>query len=171
MEPSVLFSGLSGFGILAAGCGFAYAQFKTGAGKAKDELLATYKDAVDIEKKKNHDLEQEKNTLVASHQTQINELTLQIGKLQGMVEAQDKKLKEYTNILQGRSPDQQKFMEYVTTVATGAVSYMKESAVILSEIKEFMIEMNAEIKKGNVFNAEIEEATAKGQGKALRKQV
>ena len=44
-----VFGGFAGIGALMAGIGFAYAQFKSGGSKAKDELIATYKETIKIQ--------------------------------------------------------------------------------------------------------------------------
>lgn len=170
-EAFSLFGGLAGIGVLAAGIGFAYAQFKSGANKAKDDLIQTLKETATVEKEKAEGLAAEKITLVNSHQEQINELNNKLGKLQGLYEASETSKKEYLNILQGRSPEQVKFMEYVTKVASESAKYMKDSSEILQEIKTFMAIMNGELAKGNRFNKEVEEATAHDEGKVLRKKV
>ena len=143
MEALNIFGGFAGIGILAAGMGFAYAQYRAGTSKAKDELILTLKESVDVEKDKSMRLTSEKETLIKSHQEQINELNKQIGILQGKSEANEKKMKEYMEILQGRNPEQEKFMEYITQVSTQSARYMKESSAILSDIKDFMGQMRA----------------------------
>lgn len=135
------FGGLAGIGALMAGLGFAFAQFKAGGNKAKDELIATLKETAVAEREKAAQLAQEKNIIIASHQTQINSLNEKIGKLQGLYEAAEQRNKEYLSILQGRAPEQTEFMKFVTTVATNHVSYMKETSVILKDVKEFMEHM------------------------------
>ena len=144
-----LFGGLSGVGVLAAGFGFAYSQFKAGGGKAKDDLVATYKDQLALEKEKTEQLKLEKETLVQSHQGQLTELTKQLGILQGTVQAQDKKIKEYTEILQGKSPEQTKFMDVVLneikknqTNGIEAQKYMRDTANILKDIQLQLKKMN-----------------------------
>lgn len=126
-----------------AGLGFAYSQFKAGGGKAKDELITTLKETVTIERDKGSRLAEEKNMLIASHQTQINTLNEKIGKLQGLYESAEQRNKEYLSILQGRSPEQIKFMDYITKVADQNTIYMKESTTILKDVKDFMENMKA----------------------------
>lgn len=173
-----LFGGFAGIGVLTAGLGFAYAQFKSGAGKAKDDLIAILKDTAKVEHDKAERLDGEKTALLANHQEQINQLTEKIGKLQGLYEAAEQRSKEYLEILQGRSPEQTKFMEALLKAAAesgkttkDAKDYMETTAKILNEIKIFMAMMNAEIAKGNYFNQQVEEATKSGDGEPLRKKV
>lgn len=169
-NPLNIFGGFAGVGVLAAGLGFAYSQLRLGASKAKDDLIDTLKETAQAERKKAENLAEEKVTLVASHQQQINELNNKIGKLQGLYEANENQKKEYLAILQGRNPEQEKFVQYITKVASESAKYMKDSSEILSDIKTFMALMNAEIAKGNIFNKEIEQDTAEGVGEVLRKK-
>jgi|SRR5581483_449227 len=171
MDTLNLFGGFAGIGVLMAGLGFAYSQVKLGAGKAKDDLIATLKETAIVERDKATRLAEEKVTLVSSHQSQINELNNKLGKLQGLYEASEVSKKEYLAILQGRSPEQEKFMQYMTVVADNASGYMKDTGEILGEIKTFMAIINGELAKGNKFNKEIEDATAHDEGKVLRKKV
>lgn len=140
-----LFGGLAGIGALAAGIGFAYAQFKSGGNKAKDDLITTLKETAVVEREKSERLSIEKQTLIVSHQNQINELSARIGKLQGLQEANEKKIEEYKMILQGRSPEQQKFMEFMTNVAKESGQYMRDSSKILKDIQTSLNRLDGRI--------------------------
>jgi len=135
MEPDALdlFGGFAGIGVLAAGLGFAYAQFKSGSGKAKDDLIETLKESIEAEKAVATRVNEEKNKLLASHQRQINDLTEKIGKLQGLYEAAEQRSKDYLAILQGRSPEQNKFMTMVTKAIT---TQAKENTQAQAERKQ-----------------------------------
>ncbi len=122
------FGGLAGIGVLCGGLGFAYSQFKSGSNKAKDDLVQTLKDALEIEKAKVFQLNEEKNMLQKAYQEQINVLTMEVGKLKGLHEANERKIKEYTDILQGRSPEQKKFM--------------KDTVSALGEIRKSLVRSN-----------------------------
>lgn len=175
---SVIVGIFIGLGTLIAGCGFAYAQFKTGGDKAKDDLITTLKETAEVEREKAARLAAEKVTIVDSHQTQINALNEKIGKLQGLYEASEASKKEYLAILQGRDPANQKFMETVLTqIAEGqkvqleAQKYMVETTKILGEIKVFMSNLNDSSQKNSQFLSDVDEATKTGQGEPLRKKV
>ena len=173
-----VFGILAGVGVMAAGFGFAYSQFKLGSDKIKDNLISTLKETAEAEKVKAERLATEKITLVDSHQTQINELNNKMGKLQGLYEAAEAGKKEYLAILQGRDPAQQKFMEFMmeagkssnetTAVAT---KYMTDSIVILQQIRTFMEKLNTSADKNNKFLDEVVADTAHGEGKVLKKKV
>lgn len=139
-----------GLGTLVAGIGFAYAQFKSGGNKAKDDLIDTLKETALVEKEKADRLEKEKATLINSHQSQLNDLNNKMGKLQGLYEASEKSKAEYLSILQGRDPSQQKFMEFMIEAAKSsnqitkdANKFMTDTIAILGEIKISMQNINA----------------------------
>ncbi len=173
----------SGIGIFVAGIGFAYAQFKTGANKAKDDLVNTYKEQLEIEKEKTKQLLIEKDTLVQSHQRQLNELNEKIGKLSGLYEGAELRNKQMTDILQGRDPSNMEFMkqqgEFMTVVlkqieensktAPAATAYMAQSIKILGEIKNFMETLNNKSNKTQDFIHNIEDATDSQTGKPVMK--
>ena len=172
------FGGLAGIGVLFGGLGFAYAQFRSGSGKAKDELIGTLKDTITAERDKAEQLAKEKVEQQNFHQTQINQLNEKIGKLQGLYEESKERNKDYLAILQGRDPEQKKFMEIMSkAIVDGAKmnseaqKYMKDTTEILDEIKTFMKIMSGEMAKTNLFNKEVEEATAHNEGKPLLKKV
>lgn len=162
------FGGLAGIGILLAGIGFAYAQFRAGASKAKDDLIQTLRDTAIAEKQKAERLAAEKVTIIDSHQVQINELNKEIGILRGTLDATNLKVKEYTTLLQGRNPEQIEFMKVVLESVKASNSYMKDTTVILGEIKTFMEELNNKGMKTESFINKIEKATAEESGKPLR---
>lgn len=172
------FGGLAGIGVLFGGLGFAYAQFRSGAGKAKDELISTLKETATAERDKAAQLAKEKVEQSQFHQTQINQLNEKIGKLQGLYEESKDRNKEYLAILQGRDPDQKKFMEIMSQAITEgakvnaeAQKYMKDTSQILDEIKTFMKIMSGEVAKANLFNQEVVSDTAHNEGKVLKKNV
>lgn len=146
-----IFGGFAGIGVLAVCIGFAYTQFKSGAGKAKDDLVETLKESLSVERDKVKMLTEEKNTLIVSHQQQLNAMNEKIGKLQGLYEASEKRNKEYLEILQGRSPEQTQFMELMTKTSRDASIYMRETSTILQDIKTFMGSMNNAIAQNDLF--------------------
>lgn len=169
MEALNIFGGLAGIGTLAAGLGFAYSQFKSGSNKAKDDLILTLEKTAKEARETATRLAEEKSTLIKSHQDQLTELNRKLGVLQGQAEANEKKMNEYLSILQNRNPEQTKFMEIMVNAAKSSNSmlpssqrYMrdttkilKESIIVLKDIKEFMGQMRANgylVKKVNIKN-------------------
>lgn len=146
-----IFGGFAGIGVLAVCIGFAYTQFRSGANKAKDDLVETLKESLEVEKDKVKMLTEEKNTLIVSYQQQLNVMNEKIGKLQGLYEASEKRNKEYLEILQGRSPEQTQFMQLMTTTSRDATIYMRDTSAILQDIKKFMGSMNNAIAQDNLF--------------------
>lgn len=174
---SVIVGIFVGLGTLIAGCGFAYAQFKSGGDKAKDDLIQTLRDTATAERIEKERLAGEKVTLVNSHQTQINALNERIGKLQGLYEASEANKKEYLAILQGRDPAQKAFMELLTKAAQQSnevtlqsQKYMTDTIKVLHEIRTFMETLNRNSTANNKFLSEVGEATAKEEGNVLRKK-
>lgn len=131
LQANSVVSLLIGIGALVAGIGFAYAQFKSGSSKAKDDLIVTLKDTAVIEREKAARLAEEKVELVRSHQEQINLLNKNLGILQGRLDEQTAKLKEYKDIIEGRSPDQ---IEYTKKVLQTLELYLKDSKPKIDEI-------------------------------------
>lgn len=133
---SIIVGVFIGLGTMIAGCGFAYAQYKTGGDKAKDNLIETLRATAEAEKAERVRLAEEKTQLVNSHQGQITQLTKDLSELKGRFDEQTKRANEYKEILQGRSPEQTEFMEFMTQVANDSAKYMKESSNILKEIQK-----------------------------------
>jgi uncharacterized phage infection (PIP) family protein YhgE len=159
--------GLAGVGVLAGGFGIAYAQFRSGSTKAKDELIVTLKETAEAEQIKAERLAEEKRVLMDSHQKQINELTEKIGKLQGLYESAEKRNKEMLEILQGRNPEQKEFVEMMRKatqnskkVTDDATSYMKKSIEILGEIQDFMKQLNQKAKENEERNDRVDNGPA-----------
>ena len=174
---SLIVGVFTGLGVLIAGIGFSYAQFKSGGDKAKDDLIDTLKETAVVEREKAARLATEKVTLVDSHQTQINQLTEKIGKLQGLYEASEQSKKEYLAILQGRDPAQQAFMELLTKAASDSQKitvqsqqYMQDTIKVLGEIRTFMEKLNEKAATNQKFIAEVDKATAQEEGNVLRKK-
>lgn len=107
-----------GLGTLIAGIGFAYAQFKSGGDKYKDNLIDTLKESVAILEEKTRKQSEEKSLLVTSHQTQLTELSKSLGVLQGRFDEQTRQIEMYKQLLQGRDPEQTKVLQEVHDLLT-----------------------------------------------------
>lgn len=97
---------LIGLGTLIAGIGFAYAQFKSGGDKYKDNLIDTLKESVAILEDKNKKQSEERTLLINSHQSQLTQMAKEIGELRGQLHVYQEKSRDYKEILQGRDPEQ-----------------------------------------------------------------
>ena len=128
-----IFVGLS---TLIAGSGFAYAQYKTGGDKAKDDLIETLKDTAIAEKSEKERLATEKAELFISHQQQITQLTKELSELKGRFEEQNKKTEEYKELLQGKDPKQLEYMKEMKEMAKMAVEYITTTKPILQKLAE-----------------------------------
>src|SRR3990167_2687027 len=107
-----------GLGTLIAGIGFAYAQFKSGGDKYKDNLIDTLKESVAILEEKTRKQSEEKSLLVTSHQTQLTELSKSLGVLKGRFDEQTRQIEMYKQLLQGRDPEQTKVLQEVHDLLT-----------------------------------------------------
>jgi hypothetical protein len=151
---------LTGIGALSAGLGICIAQVKTAYSKenlkSKDDLIDTLNETIVAEKGRAERLADEKLALDIRNSKQINDLNREIGELKGLYQASELSKKEYLAILQGRSPEQIKFMTEVLS--------------ILEEIRRFMNDINSKQARTEVFQQSVTTATEAGIGKVLRKE-
>lgn len=110
---SVIIGIFIGLGTLIAGIGFAYAQYKTGGDRYKDNLIDTLKDTAEVERSERERLTKEKTELLISHQGQINELTKQLSELKGRFDEQVKKANEYQALILNRDPILQETLQEI----------------------------------------------------------
>lgn len=103
----------SGSGILVAGLGFAYAQYKRGSSEADAKTISSLKEYIVTLEEKNKRLSDEKSQLITSHQTQLTELNKSLGILQGRFDEQTKQIDMYKQLLQGRDPEQVKVLHEI----------------------------------------------------------
>lgn len=147
---SVIVGMFLGLGAMIAGCGYAYAQYKSGGEKYKDSLIETLKETADAERQERERLAKEKTELLLNHQQQITQLTKDQSELKGRLDEQSKKADEYKALLLGRDPELQK---------------------ILSEIRSYLRTLTEQSNINQNRNEGIDEATKQEKGKVLRKKV
>lgn len=94
----------AGMGIMVAGCGYAYSSWKAGKNKYKDELILDLKTTLDIKEKEIVRLNEEKSTLILSHQSQLTELQKEFAALSARFDEQSKTIETYKALLEGRDP-------------------------------------------------------------------
>lgn len=101
---STIIGVFTGFGVMVAGCGFAYSSWRNGNNKYKDELISDQKSRLENKDLQIVELNKEITTLVKSHQGQITDLQKELSELKGAFAEQSKKLEEYRSILENRDP-------------------------------------------------------------------
>lgn len=105
----------AGIGIMVAGCGYAYSAWKNGKNKYKDELIVDLKASLETKEKIITELNQEKTTLIISHQEQLTKLQKEMSALEARFEEQGKLIVEYKSILEGRDPATLKMLNDIKT--------------------------------------------------------
>lgn len=123
-------------GILVIGGSYVFVQWRTGSGKVSSEVITAYRTQVE---QLREELKIEKS--------QITALQLRIATMEGANVEKDKKIKEYTEIFQGKNPDQ--------------TAYMNKTLEILTEIKNFMQGLNEKSQTNENRNIKID-ANLKG---------
>lgn len=136
---STIIGVFAGLGIFVAGCGYSYSSWKAGKNKYKDEIIADLKESLTIEQQKVHKLNEEKSTLISSHQQQLTELQKEFAELKGRFEEQNKKLEEYKAILQDRDPAT---LEMLTEIKDGISSLNKHHVKAEQQVAEVARRLN-----------------------------
>lgn len=139
LTVSTIFGFFAGIGILVAGSGYAYAQYKRGGSDADVKTIISLREYIETLEDKNKRLSEEKSQLINSHQVQITELTKNMGVLQGRFDEQAKQVEMYTKILQGRDP---------------------EMMAVLGEIKELLKRLDIKSLVNQKRNESIDKASA-----------
>ena len=94
----------AGLGLMAGGCGYAYSTWKAGKNRYKDDLINDLKETIVSRDLTIVKLNEEKTTLITSHQQQLTVLHKELAELKGRVDEQTKKIEDYKAILQNRDP-------------------------------------------------------------------
>lgn len=141
------------FGVLVIGGAMIYIQWKTGVNngvKVASEVINTYKTQVE-------QLREEVKTEKAGREedrhslrNEIQALMLKVATMEGANTEKDKKIKEFTEIFQGKNPDQTQYMADMRDFTLGVARYMKESSEIFAGMKSFLSSLN---DKSNVNQA------------------
>lgn len=106
---------LVGIGAVIIALAYTYSQIRTGFGKASTELISLYQTQLEAQKEVNKNL-----------QEQVNIMRQDLGKLQGLYEASEKKIKEYMELFGPAG-------ELKTTLAK-----LEEASLIATKAEEFM---------------------------------
>lgn len=146
---SVIVGIFIGLGAMIAGIGYAYAQYKSGGDKYKDNLIDTLKATAEAERTERERLAKEKTELLMNHQVQITTLTKDQAELKGRLDEQSKKADEYKALLLGRDPELQK---------------------ILSEIRSYLRTLTEQSNTNQNRNEGIDRSTQQEKGNVMRQQ-
>jgi hypothetical protein len=90
--------------------------------------------------------------------------------MKGANTEKDKKIVELTEMLQGRNPEQEQYMESMRQFTQGVAVYMRDSAEILNGLRTFMSELNRKSQINQTRNENIDASTVKNRGHLLRKE-
>lgn len=115
---SIIVGVFTGLGVLLAGCGFAYAQFKRGGSEADTKTIASQKEYITQLEDRNQRLSEEKSGLIKSHGELIAQLNKDLSELRGRFDEQSKRANEYKELLQGRDPEMVGLLREVKALLT-----------------------------------------------------
>jgi chromosome segregation ATPase len=182
MEQYLPILNITGFIILAFSMW--YSQWKTGTGngtKVAAEVIETYKTQVQqLREELAGEQEARRADLAAERKgreddrhdlkNRITGLALQLENMKGANTEKDKKIVELTEMLQGRNPEQEQYMESMRQFTQGVAVYMRDSAEILNGLRIFMSELNRKSQTNQTRNENIDASTVKNRGHLLRKE-
>lgn len=124
-----------------------FVYWKKGGNQASVDVISMYKARDEVQDKDRKEM-----------RDQISTMTGKIGRLEGIIEEKDKRIKILENVDITRNPVMLKFMEYITKVTERSEKYMdfteKESQQIMSilvEIKTFMGSINQHMEQHKVM--------------------
>lgn len=108
---------LVGIGAVIFAISYTVAQFRSGSQKNSSDVIAIYKEQIEAQK-----------IVIADLQAQVNKMQQDIGKLQGLHEANEKKIKEYMELL-GPSGELKSVLDKIAKslpVAEEAMAFMTD---------------------------------------------
>ena len=116
-----------------------FLQWKNGANKAGSETVALYKARDEVQDKESKRKDE-----------QIDKLTHEVGKLSGILEEKERRIKTLEQVDISRNPVMLAFMQKLTKTAEESETFMvafKDLPSILGEIKTFMGAINEHMAK------------------------
>jgi len=146
---TIIIGSIISLGILAAGFGYFFAQWKRGGNEYNTNLINNLKDLLKSEQEKNAELLKEKQELFITLQAQIVVLQKETAELRGTVLGQTKMIDQYKELLTNRNPELEK---------------------TLKEISVFLKGLSGMAHTAEDRNVEIDKATEKEDGNVLRKK-
>lgn len=150
-------------GFTVLGAGFIYVQWRTGANtgvKVASEVIETYK--VQVQQLREELQTEKQGRELDRHElkNELQELKLQLARMEGANTEKDIKIKEFTEIFQGKSPEQEQYMKDMREFTKGVASYMKDSAEIFAGMKTFMTRLNVQSQTNQTRNEAIDSGLA-----------
>ncbi len=129
--------------------GYLFTQFKFGGKGVAKEVIDTYRER-QTQLEEQLKLAQEMTTKVTNDlKNEVQALRLDLASMQGQLIEKDKKLQEFTEIFQGKSP---------------------ELIQILAEIRDFMKKLSTQSTTNQDRNVAIDKSTKENEGNVMRKK-
>jgi hypothetical protein len=119
-----------------------FIYWKKGGVQATNEVVAMYKARDELQDKERKEM-----------RAQITDMTGKIGRLEGIIEEKDKRIKILENVDIGKNPLLLRFMEKLMKTADESEQFMAafaELPAILGEIKTFMESINKHMEQSKV---------------------
>lgn len=115
--------------LLAQGAAMIFFMWRTGANKASGEVINTYKERV------------------VQLSQQVANLTSELGRLNGILQEKDERMKVLEAIATNRNPELEAFMKYMIKVGGDAGQYMLWAKNTNTDIQKLVNEMNTKFDK------------------------
>jgi len=80
---------------------------------------------------------------------QIQQLLLRVATMEGANVEKDKKIKEFTEIFQGKSPEEGEYRKYMLSFTERVASWMSQSTEVLMGMKDVLYELSEKAKEKN----------------------
>lgn len=132
-------------GLVALGSSMVFIQWRTGSYNEYKVQVQQLREELATEKKGRED---DKHSL----KNEIQALALQLEHMKGADSEKDKKIKEFTDIFQGKDPQQIQYMSDMRDFTKGVAQYMKDSAEIFAGMKVFMTKLNDQSNNNQARN-------------------
>lgn len=132
-------------GVLIAGSGYGYAMFTQGRKKLKKDDVELFNEQLEALRKIIESQKDEFKAYQSKKEDELNVLredlkkhTQEIGKLQGINEEKEKKIKELTSLLQNRDPALQEYMTFAREAITNFQNQMHDLLPAIKQIQGFV---------------------------------
>lgn len=113
---------LLGIGSIIFALAYAYERFRKGGAQADADLISTLTEQLKAQKEINDSLSAQMKEM----QAQIADLKQDLGKLQGINQANDQKIKEYLSIIANRNPELEATLEQLEVLIRQVMPFMEE---------------------------------------------